>query len=193
MNLDFLQNMIVLTVTNPRAAARQVIAMNLPIKSGWTALLLVAVLSALFGFLGFLFFPIDGDPLLAALFGSPFNTALIQIAVQFITAFLVWAVGTKFGGVGSLSNAVAVVAWVQVPLIVLQVVQLVAMALSPPLASIMGLAGLMLYALILSQAVAELHGFRSAVVVLFGILGVSFAFTVVAAVFAALVLGVSNA
>lgn len=192
MNLEFLQNLILLTVTNPRAAARQVIAMNLPIKSGWTALLLVSVLSALFGFLGFLFFPVKGDPMMAALFGSPFNTALIQIAVQFITAFMVWAVGTRFGGVGSLSNAVAVVAWVQVPLIALQVVQLIAMVLIPPLASILGLGGLILYAVILSQAVAELHGFRSAVVVFFGILGVSFVMTIVAAVFAALFLGVSH-
>jgi hypothetical protein len=128
MNTDRLIELFQLTLKDPRAAAREVMALNLPLGAGATALLLVSVLSALLGFIGFVLFPIVDDPLMNALFGSPFNTALIQIAVQFVTAFLAFSVGRQFGGTGSLESACALVAWIQVPLIVLQAAHLIAMA-----------------------------------------------------------------
>lgn len=192
MTIEALQSLLRLTLADPRSAARQVIALNLPLATGWTALLLVSVLSAFLGFLGFLLFPVPDDPLLTAMFGSPFNTALIQIAVQAVTAVLVWAVGRKFGGTGELADATALVAWVQVPLILLQAVQLIAMAAFPPLAPLLGLVGLALYAVLLSLVTAELHGFRSGLMVFFGMLSVSFAMAVLVAVIIATVFEVPN-
>lgn len=192
MTFAALQSLLRLTLADPRGGARQVMALNLPLGTGWTALLLVSVLSAFLGYLGFLLFPVPDDPLLQAMFGSPFNTALIQIAVQAVTAVLVWAVGRQFGGTGGLADAAVLVAWVQVPLILLQALQLIAMATLPPLAPLMGLVGLALYAVLLSLVTAELHGFRSGILVFLAIIGVSIALAVLAAVLMATVFGVPH-
>ena len=82
------------------------------------------------------------------------------------------------------------VAWVQVPPIALQLVQLVTMVLAPGLAPLVGIVGFALYAVLLSLFIAELHGFRSGVAVFFGILAVSFLVALGAAFLFAFLIGV---
>lgn len=190
MTLDSLQDLLRLTLSNPRAAAARLMALNLPVPTGWTAMLLVSVASAFLGFIGFLVSPIQGDPGIAAMFGSPMRTAMIQFAVLALTGVLAFWVGRIFRGTGSLAQALVLVAWVQVPPILLQLVQLVVMLLAPGLAPIIGVAGFALYAVLLTLFIAELHGFRSGVVVFFGILVTSFAVALVAAVLFAILIGV---
>lgn len=184
-----MQNTLALTLTNPRAAARQIIGWHLPLASGWTALLLVSVVSAILGYIGYALSAAALDPQLQVMFGSPVRTALVQIGVQGATALLVWAVGRQFGGQGSLADALILTAWVEVPLIGLQLVQLLAMYLAPPLADIAGFLGLGLYAVLLTLFITELHGFRSAVVVFVGVLGVSLVAGFALVAFAAIIMG----
>jgi hypothetical protein len=165
-------------------------ALNLPVQTGWSAMLLVSVVSAFLGFIGFLASPIQGDPGVAAMFGSPLRTALIQFTVLALTGFLAYWVGRRFGGAGTLAQALVLVAWVQVPPIALQLVQLVLMVLAPGLAPLVGIAGFALYAVLLSLFIAELHGFRSGVAVFFGILAVSFLVALGAAFLFAILIGV---
>lgn len=190
MTLDSLQDLLRLTIANPRAAAARLKALNLPVKTGWTAMLLVSVASAFLGFIGFMASPAQGDPGVAAMFGSPLRTALIQFTVLALTGVLAYSVGRRFGGTGTLAQALVLVAWVQVPPIALQIVQLVVMALAPGLAPLVGIVGFALYAVLLSLFIAELHGFRSGVVVFFGILAVSFLVALVAAFLFAILIGV---
>ena len=190
MTLDSLQDLLRLTIANPRAAAARLKALNLPVQIGWTAMLLVSVASAFLGFIGFMASPAQGDPGVAAMFGSPLRTALIQFTVLALTGVLAYSVGRRFGGTGTLAQALVLVAWVQVPPIALQIVQLVVMALAPGLAPLVGIVGFALYAVLLSLFIAELHGFRSGVVVFFGILAVSFLVALVAAFLFAILIGV---
>ena len=69
MTLDILKDLLRLTLVNPRAAATRLKALNLPVQTGWSAMLLVSVVSAFLGFIGFLASPIQGDPGVAAMFG----------------------------------------------------------------------------------------------------------------------------
>ncbi len=81
-----------------------------------------------------------------------------------------YLVGRKFGGRGTLAGAVALIAWTEFILSLLQVAQIVALVILPPLAEVIGLLGLLVFLWLLSQFVAELHGFASAWKVLFVIL-----------------------
>jgi hypothetical protein len=190
MTLDTIQDLLRATLSNPRAAAARLNALDLPVQTGWTAMLLVSVASAFLGFIGFMASPAQGDPGVAAMFGSPLRTALIQFSVLALTGFLAYWVGRRFGGTGTLAQALVLVAWVQVPPIALQIVQLVVMVLAPGLAPLIGIVGFALYAVLLTLFVAELHGFRSGVAVFFGILVVGFLVALVAAFLFAILIGV---
>jgi hypothetical protein len=190
MTLDTIQDLLRATLFNPRAAAARLKALDLPVQTGWTAMLLVSVASAFLGFIGFMASPAQGDPGVAAMFGSPLRTALIQFSVLALTGFLAYWVGRRFGGTGTLAQALVLVAWVQVPPIALQIVQLVVMVLAPGLAPLVGIVGFALYAVLLTLFVAELHGFRSGVAVFFGILVVGFLVALVAAFLFAILIGV---
>jgi len=190
MTLGSLQYLLRLTLSNPRSAAARLMGLNLPVPTGWTAMLLVSVASAFLGFISFLVSPVQGDPGIAVMFGSPMRTAMIQFVVLALTGVLGFWVGRIFGGTGSLAQALVLVAWVQVPPILLQLVQLVVMLLAPGLSPIIGVASFALYAVLLTLFIAELHGFRSGVMVFFGILVVSFLVALAAAVFFAILIGV---
>jgi hypothetical protein len=61
---------------------------------------------------------------------------------------------------------------VGVVMVALQLVQFVAFLLSPALAGMIGLAGLVLFFWLMSSFIAELHGFASRGAVFVGIIGV---------------------
>ena len=192
MTLDALIGLLRLTLANPRAAAAQLKALNLPASAGWTALVLMSVVSAGTGVVGFLLAPGEMDPGLDALFGSPLRTALVQLGALALTGVLAHWVGARFGGRGTLPQALVLVAWAQLPPILLQLVQIVAMLVLPGLAPLIGLAGFALYVVLLSLFIAELHGFRSGIVVFFGMFAVSFLVAVVAAMLFAALIGVPH-
>ena len=173
MTLTDLQALLRLTLTNPRAAARAIMALNLPDAVGWTALLAVAAVTTVLGFVGQSSAPGEMPEPFASLMSSPMRMAGIQLISLLVTVVLAWVVGRRFGGQGSFADTLALVAWVQVPLVLLQLLQLVAMQVLVPLAPLLGLASLALYAVLLSQVLAELHGFRSALLVFGGIIATS--------------------
>lgn len=167
MNLTDLQALFALTLSNPRAAARSVMDQRLTDANGWTALLLAAVLTAVLGFVGQTVMPGEVPEPFATIMSSPLRMAVVQVISLVATVLLAWAVGRRFGGQGSLADSLALIAWVQVPMIVLQVVQVASALLLPPLAPFV------LYVVLLTLFVAELHGFNSALRVFGGIVATS--------------------
>ena len=93
-------------------------------------------------------------------------------------AVLLFAVGRWRGGQGSFADSLILIVVLQLILILPQLLQLVAIVLVPPLASIIGLASVALYFWLISHFGAELHGFGSALRVFFGVIA-----TMVAVVF----------
>ncbi|MFN3145271.1 MAG: hypothetical protein ACE368_08365 [Paracoccaceae bacterium] len=72
--------------------------------------------------------------------------------------FCQWA---PLGGGGSLDDTILLMAWMQWILVGLQVIQILALLVIPPLVGLIVLAGMGLFFWLLTNFVAELHGFRS--------------------------------
>ncbi|NCM97616.1 MAG: YIP1 family protein, partial [Rhodobacterales bacterium] len=71
---------------------------------------------------------------------------------------------------GRFDEALILVVWLQFVLLGLQAVQLVAYAVAPLLADLIGLATVALFFWLLTNFVAELHGFKSLGLVFVGVL-----------------------
>jgi hypothetical protein len=170
MSVDLFQ-LARLTLTQPRQGLRALLNLGLPKGTALVGLVLMAVLSALFLHLSLRVAPMPADNLMMEkLIGSPFRTAIIQAVVLMVTVLLVYRVGRAFGGQGALEDAMLAMVWLQTILVVLQGVQLLALILMPPLASLLGLLSGALFLWLLTQFIAELHGFASAAKVFFGVI-----------------------
>lgn len=149
------------TVQDPRAAARSLMAMNLPNSARWLMFGLVASGSALLTHVGLNLFPPTDASLMGNAFASPLETALLQAGLLLITVFCIFAVGKWRGGTGNFADALLLISWLQLVLLVLQAAQILAMMIFPPLAEVMAVLGLGLSFWLLSQFIAQLHGFVS--------------------------------
>ncbi len=158
------------TVKDPRAGARAVLEMGLSLQTGATALLLMAVCSTMLSSVIFLYSPMRDDPELAKVFGNPVLLAAVQVAVLALMALVIHVVGRRFDGKGDLAGAVVLTAWLEFVLVLLQVMQLVSLFLPPVIAEALGLLGFVLFIWLLVEFIKELHGFASAIKVLFMIL-----------------------
>ena len=178
-----------LTLEDPRQAARVLMAMGVPLPARTAGLLLMAVGSALLMQVGFLLLPAADDPISLFMQASPLRTAVIQWLILVVSVILVHQVGHAFGGTGTLADTLLVVVWLQVIMLGVQVVQLLALILSPPLAGLVNIAGLARFFWLFSSFVAELHGFASRGRVFLGILGVSFGIAVLIVILLSAALG----
>jgi len=170
-----------LTLQDPRQAARALMAEGVPIPARTAGLMLVAVLSALLASLQIRLSPQDLDPLSALMLASPFRAAVVQWGFLALSVVLIDRVGRAFGGTGSFADALLIVVWLQCLTLVLQILQLVASIIAPPLAGIIGLGGFVLFLWLMTHFIVELHGFRSR--------GLVFAGMVLTAIAAGLILG----
>jgi hypothetical protein len=162
------------TLQNPREGVRQVIALDLPINARWTALALMAVVSAIMTHLSFGLLTPDQRAMAGGMIASPFRTAIVQGLVMLVLVAATFWVGRARGGRGSFADALVAMAWLQFILLCLQAVQLVAQVLLPPLGELIGVAGLAIFLWLLTNFVAELHGFGSRLAVFGGIVATAF-------------------
>jgi hypothetical protein len=121
------------------------------------------------------------DQTLPGISPDPFGTLVMQGVVLVMGVMLTWRIGQARGGVGSLPDTISLMAWLQFVLLFLQAAQLVAQLLLPPLAMLLGFAGIGLFFWLFTQFVMELHGFRSPGATFAGILGVMMALGMVLA------------
>ena len=197
MALDFRTLVIAArdTVQQPRAGARAVIDMGLPITIGGLALALMAVASAVLAALMYAAFPIPPDPtapqiaMLDQVMANPLQLALVQLILLAVGAFLIFRIGRGFGGAGNLADAVALLAWLEFILLLLQAVQVLAMLVSPPMSQAIGLFGFVIFLWLLSNFTAELHRFTSVFTTFLGIIASVIALAFAAAVVIALMIG----
>ncbi len=119
MTYDGFKPLFVLTLKSPRAAARQILAMDLPPQALWLALSLVSVLTSLIfsGLLQMAELP-EGDMGEMARgspgYSSPLIFALMQWGRAVLSIFVLLWVGQTLGGQGRLVDVLAVITWLQV-------------------------------------------------------------------------------
>lgn len=184
-----LMRMVRETLLAPRAGAATLIAFGFAPMVGWMALLLMAVASTLLTHISFAMMPADAQAFWGAAMGSPVRTAILQWVVLLISVHAIHKIGRWRGGKGDLDGAVILVAWLQFILLCVQIAQLVAQALVPPLADLLGMVGLILFLWLLTNFVAELHGFKSLALTFFGILGTIIVASIALAFVLALLIG----
>lgn len=166
--LDRIRALAQLTLQDPRQAARVLLAEEVPLPARTAGLLLVAVVSALLASLQVGSDPQKLDPLSAFMLASPFRAAVMQWFFLALSVVLIHRVGRAFGGRGSFADAMLVVVWLQLLMLALQVLQLVATLLAPPLAGVIGLVGLGVFLWLMTTFICELHGFASRGLVFLG-------------------------
>ncbi len=174
MSIASILQLMRFTVQDPRAAARQLMAQRVPDVARWLLFGLVVSASAVLTHLSFDLLPPVDTQFMASAMTSPMRTAFMQAGFLLLTVAGVYRIGRARGGIGSFSDALLLISWLQFILLCLQAVQIVALLILPPVAEILGIVGLVLSVWLLTQFTAALHGFQSGWRVFIGILAVVF-------------------
>jgi len=150
------------TVTNPREGAETVLSLGLPRQALWLSFALVVVLSMILGDILYLMAGVSQDgPLTGPLVGSPVVMGLLQAALLFLMAHAITRIGRAFGGNGRFEEALTLVVWLQFIFLCVQVVQLAAVLVVPPIAGLITILALGLFLWLLVNFIATVHGFTS--------------------------------
>lgn len=166
-----LTNLMSKSLTEPRLTFRRILASGSGLSVSLSALVLVAVLSALISSLFSLISSPLGNPEMDRLLAQPLRLAALQLLGMGIIAGLITGLGRLFGGTGRFDQAVLLVAWLEFLMIALQLALILVMLALPGLGGLLLLlcGGLVLW--LFANAVAELHGFQSALTTLAAVLG----------------------
>lgn len=171
MDLTFggLVALVQLTFRDPRQAAAVVKGLRVSDGARWMALVLMAVASAIVMHLvSSMAPPVGPDGEVIALPGPFFWAGMVGFGMC-LTAVLAYGVGRWRGGRGTLPEAALLVAWLQVIQLVLVVLQLLIAVILPPLSGLLDVLSVVVFLWLLTNFVAELHGFRSVWKVLLGV------------------------
>ncbi|MGL5361846.1 MAG: YIP1 family protein [Paracoccaceae bacterium] len=174
------------TVQDPRAAARALMTMNPSATVRWMAFGLAITGSTVLTVLMVQLLPGGAEPEIMRVLANPIALSLTQGVVMLIAVQLMYHVGRLAGGQGGFADALLLMSWMQIILLMVQIVQLLLELVSPPAAGVLGLFGFGLMLWLITHFVAELHGFTSLGAVFAGIIG-----TTIAAAFAVALLLVS--
>lgn len=172
----------VASITAPREVAQWVMSFDLPRGMRWEALLLSVILSVS---LQFILTTLVGDPaqvLMGDVMSRPFMAAIVQASSLVVTVFAIYWIGHAMGGQGGFGETILLVAWLMFCLFLLGLVQLVLLFIAPPLANLISFASIVLFFWLLSNFVAELHGFQSVtrvfLMVLVSLFGIAFGLSI---------------
>ncbi|WP_102223124.1 YIP1 family protein [Acidimangrovimonas sediminis] len=158
------------SVLRPRGVVRRLL--DAPLGAGilWQALVVMAILAGLLAWSELFIGPEDSLPFARASLPGPAAMSLMQFGLLAILVPAIHFGGRIFGGKGEMLGALKVVAWWQGLTLVLQVAELIAILALPFLGVLVIVATFVALVWTLTNAVAELHGFRSLGLVLVGII-----------------------
>lgn len=175
------------TIVEPRGAARRLMEMRLDLRTVWMAFALVMVLGTALGLLMRMVFPVPRELLeqipLLRLQDQPLIAGAVQSIFLIAIAWAMAAIGRRFGGDGRFDQTLLLVSWMEFTLMMVQVVQIFATLLFPPVATLIGFAGFGLFFMLLTVFSAEANGFTSLPLVFLGVLASLLLAALVAAVF----------
>ena len=150
------------TVSNPRDGAAVILKLHLPMRALWLAFGLVIVLSMFLGeTVALLMGPPDQAAMPPEMMVSPITMGVIQAAFLFLVAHGIARIGQLFGGSVDFQGALALIVWLQFIFLVVQVIQLAAMLVVPPVAGLITILAMGLFFWLLVNFIATLHGFSS--------------------------------
>lgn len=170
MRAEFIR-LLSLTLTAPKQGAAAVLQHHYSNQLLWSLLALATVVSVLMVQVMRFAFPPPEEVIAVMPFqSSPVLFALIMWGSLVLVVFCVYHFGRAFGGKGSFHSSLTVVIWMQVLLMVSQVVQFLLALLSLSLAGLLGLAFIVYWIWIFATMVGALHQFDNRGIVLGGML-----------------------
>jgi len=169
--LSGLVRAMIYSVQNPRPAARAMLGLHLPVAARWLGLALAAAGSTLLTVLAVRLSPAGDDLAVQQILANPLFLAAVQVGVLLVVTWLMAQVGRLAGGQGGFADAMVLMVWLQVILMAVQIVQLAVQLVSPMAGEVLGLLALGLLFWLLTNFVAELHGFTALGAVFAGIIG----------------------
>lgn len=150
------------TVQHPKAGARRVMAAKLSRVQRWETLILVLVVGVIFAETTVFINGTTDDLLFGGpVFDNPVILGAIQMFFLFVMVNAIYFVGRRAGGYGGYDDSILLVAWLQFILIGVQVLQTLAFIFVPAVGVLIGLASVVLFFWLLTNFIAELHGFNS--------------------------------
>jgi hypothetical protein len=159
-----------LTLQDPRAGLRRILSLDPPMQARWIGFVIMAIGSAIITHLSFALVPVEDRDAMMGMMNSPLRTVAMQGALLLAIVQLVHWLGRMRGGTGTFPDALLSMVWLQFLMLGLQVIQLVLMVVLPPVGAIVNLAGFVIFLWLLTNFIAELHGFRSLLAVFGGII-----------------------
>jgi hypothetical protein len=162
------------TISDPREGATTVLSFAPPRQALWLMFALVVVLSLIMGELVALVSDLPDDGALTGPYQqSTLILGLLQGVFLFVMVHAITHIGRMFGGTGRFEEALLLMIWLQFIFLCVQVVQLVALLVIPPMAVLITILALGLFLWLLVNFIAVLHGFTS--------LGMVFVMTILSA------------
>ncbi|MHA3978657.1 Yip1 family protein [Halovulum sp. GXIMD14794] len=175
------RQLILESLVHPRTAAGRILRLGAPPPVSVCIGFLAIILATLLGVASQFVLPIPQEALVRSLMAAPMLTAGLQALVFLAMSMLVLWIGRAFGGNGTWPGALALMAWVQAMLLVLQLAQLVTYLALPALGTIVSLGSVVWFFWATAAFTATLHGFRDVLKVLGGVF-ISFLAMLIAAV-----------
>ena len=190
----YLFGMALQTVPEPRKVARDVFAFPAPRRALWLMLALLLVTMTFLAVISSILFPVDPAELgallseeeMSAIFTGPILTGIVQTASALVMVWAIFWIGRAAGGTGSFDQALLTVIWLHFVLLVMQLGILVLGLFATGVALLLTLMSFVMTFWLLSNFVAEMHGFRSAGSVFAGIMMVLLVLAVMLSILLAL-------
>ncbi|WP_324754533.1 Yip1 family protein [Roseovarius sp. Pro17] len=196
MNKAFAIDLFRQTLSAPRAAADRIMGLDLPRRWLWTALALMGVLN---GIVYSLFLQVGGPPdpgttpLIPPALQSPALFTMFLLGALVITVMTLTWVGKAMGGKAEVPQILALIAWLQVLRLAVQLALLVLM-LALPLAGLVlvvvaSVWGLVILVVFIDRAHGFENIFKAVAVIILAFLGMLIGLSAFLGVLATLVMG----
>lgn len=196
LSLPLLLQLVWDTIRAPRETARVVMAFDLPRAARWEALFALVLLGSILAVL--ITWAVTGDLVLylGVIPATPIVASIVSLSASVFTVFGIYWIGRAMGGNGGFGETIILVAWTQFVVIFMQLAQIAAFLLLPPFSAAIDIAASLLSIWILTNFIAELHGFRSLakvfLMILVSVFGIAFGLSLILAIIGVSIPGVSS-
>ena len=160
MNFSFLRDLIVVTITDPARAARQIMGYDPGREALWLALGCVIVMNTFVFTLSNVLVPTDSDLIPSALYSPITYGALLAFGVV-ASVYAIQKSGQMLGGTGSFRQIMALVVWLQFLRVLVNVLMVVLILIAPVLSFLVVVAATIIGLYIFLHFIDQAHGFGS--------------------------------
>lgn len=158
MTSENLVDLARLTLRDPASAGKRIISMNLGRDVLWTGLALVAAANTMILSVSAMILPPSGLP---AFFNSPLAMFVILAGVLVVTVHGIYWTGQALGGQGDLGDVLALLVWLQVLRVGVQLLVTLLIFAAPTLSMVVSLIAAVWALWILLHFIAVAFGFAS--------------------------------